>query len=288
MLKSWTVCGSVSLAMALPAPTDLAAQPDWQQGASATVVLRDGTRHQGHSPIYRLDRGQVIMRISAEEEPRVPAEQVAYIDFTGGQPKVQEQRGAPHLLVMRDGSAVPGRIVELGHGDPEDRTSPYLVIFETQQGEERRLNVNQVAQVYFGDPQQVVGTTAVEAPAAPGTFTVAANRQWTSTRLVVRQGETIRFDASGEIQLSQDEKDRAQPDGSFDQRRAPGAPLPNVLAGALIGRIGTGQPFAIGGQDAVQMPGSGELFLGINDDHVADNQGQFTVRVEREASQRRR
>jgi hypothetical protein len=36
------------------------------------------------------------------------------------------------------------------------------------------------------------------------------------------------------------------------------------------------------------MPGSGELFLGINDDHVADNQGQFTVRVEREASQRRR
>jgi hypothetical protein len=287
MLKSWTVCGIVALALAVGAPAELAAQADWQQGAQATIVLRDGTRHEGRSPVYRLDRGDVVMRISAQEEPRVPAERVAYIDFTGQQPKVDQQRGAPHLLVMRDGSAVAGRLIELGHEQPEDRTSTYLVIFETQQGEERRLNVNQVARVYFGDPQ-AVGTTAVDTPGAPGTVTVPANRQWTPTGITVRRGETVRFEASGQVQLSDDAQDLAQPAGSLKQRTAARAPLPQALAGALIGRIGTGQPFAIGDQTSVQMPDSGQLFLGINDDVLTDNQGQFTVRIDRQAQQRRR
>jgi hypothetical protein len=57
---------------------------------------------------------------------------------------------------------------------------------------------------------------------------------------------------------------------------SPGAPIPGALAGALIGRVGNGQPFAIGDQTiALPMPAAGQLFLGINDDHCADNRGQF-------------
>jgi hypothetical protein len=70
--------------------------------------------------------------------------------------------------------------------------------------------------------------------------------------------------------------------GSKSGRKATSAPLPNVLAGALIGRIGTsGQPFAIGSGVSVPMPAAGQLFLGINDDGFADNQGELRVDITR-------
>jgi hypothetical protein len=67
----------------------------------------------------------------------------------------------------------------------------------------------------------------------------------------------------------------------MSQRRAAGSPLPNQFAGALIGRIGNGQPFAIGDQASLQMPASGPLYLGVNDDVMNDNQGQFNVVIGR-------
>jgi hypothetical protein len=58
-----------------------------------------------------------------------------------------------------------------------------------------------------------------------------------------------------------------------------GAPLPRQFAGALIGRIDNGQPFGIGNQASLRMPASGILYLGVNDDIVSDNSGQFDVVV---------
>ena len=51
--------------------------------------------------------------------------------------------------------------------------------------------------------------------------------------------------------------------------------------GALIGRIDNGQPFFIGNQPAVRMPANGQLFLGINDDILNDNTGDFYVTISR-------
>jgi hypothetical protein len=55
--------------------------------------------------------------------------------------------------------------------------------------------------------------------------------------------------------------------------------MPNVLAGALIGRIDGGQPFGIGNLSSIAAPASGMLYLGINDDVVSDNTGQFSVTI---------
>jgi hypothetical protein len=63
--------------------------------------------------------------------------------------------------------------------------------------------------------------------------------------------------------------------------------MPRILAGALIGRIGNGRPFAIGDQTSIQAPESGQLFLGINDDTLNDNQGEFRVEVTRSGQIRR-
>jgi len=75
--------------------------------------------------------------------------------------------------------------------------------------------------------------------------------------------------------------DNASSAGSLAQKYVTGAPLPHALAGALIGRIDNGAPFGIGNQTSLTMPATGTLYLGVNDDTVSDNSGQFQVVISR-------
>ena len=107
-----------------------------------------------------------------------------------------------------------------------------------------------------------------------------ANQQWTPTGVHVNFGDKLQLQISGQISLRpNDPKDVAIPQGSLLQRYAPNAPMPKVLAGALIGRIDSGQPFGIGNLASILAPASGTLYLGINDDVVSDNSGQFSVTI---------
>jgi len=115
---------------------------------------------------------------------------------------------------------------------------------------------------------------------ASRTITVPANQLWTPTNIRVNQGDTLRIQATGQISLRpNDAKDVAIPPGSLLQRYAPNSPLPRALAGALIGRIDGGQPFGIGNLSSIVAPASGLLYLGVNDDVVSDNTGQFSVTI---------
>jgi hypothetical protein len=109
------------------------------------------------------------------------------------------------------------------------------------------------------------------------TIVVPATRMWTPTNIRVRQGDRIRIETTGEIRWTANAADRARSAGSLDLKKTPGAPMPNAFAGALIGRIDGGQPFGIGDQTSIAAPASGLLYLGINDDGVGDNSGQFQV-----------
>jgi len=109
-------------------------------------------------------------------------------------------------------------------------------------------------------------------------ITVPANQLWTPTTIRVTQGDRLTLSVTGQIQLrANDAKDVARAAGSLLQRFAANSPLPKAFAGALIGRIDGGQPFGIGDQPSIIIPASGLLYLGINDDSVADNTGQFQV-----------
>jgi hypothetical protein len=115
---------------------------------------------------------------------------------------------------------------------------------------------------------------------ASRTITVPANQQWTPTGIRVNQGDRLTINATGQISLRpNDPKDVAIPPGSLLHRTAPNSPIPNALAGALIGRIDSGQPFGIGDQKSIAAPASGLLYLGVNDDVLNDNSGQFTVTI---------
>ena len=112
---------------------------------------------------------------------------------------------------------------------------------------------------------------------ASRTIVVSATRQWTPTNISVHQGDRIRIQTTGEIRWTANAADRAISAGSLNFKKTPAAPMPNAFAGALIGRIDGGQPFGIGDQTTIVVPASGLLYLGINDDNVNDNSGQFQV-----------
>ncbi|MBI3050700.1 MAG: hypothetical protein HYY76_20610 [Acidobacteria bacterium] len=107
---------------------------------------------------------------------------------------------------------------------------------------------------------------------------VDARERWIDTGVTVERGDVIAFDVSGVVRLSGDANDIAGPAGAHSGRRAAQAPLPAQPAGALIGRIGETE-FAIGNQASINAPASGRLFVGVNDDHLADNEGHFEATV---------
>jgi hypothetical protein len=108
---------------------------------------------------------------------------------------------------------------------------------------------------------------------------VNGTERWTDTAIDVRAGDTLVFDAQGTVRLSDYVEDIAEAGGARSGRRAAEAPLVNQTAGALIGRIGNSDTFFVGNRRSVRAPASGRLFLGVNDDYLGDNSGDFQVNV---------
>jgi hypothetical protein len=131
-----------------------------------------------------------------------------------------------------------------------------------------------------GSPDDSSGGVSGTAPAAGDqNVRVSAQQRWTDTGITLRAGDVVTFNASGQIQMSADPGDTASPAGSRRGRRAPDAPVLDQLAGGLIARIGDYPPMFVGERTPVTAPVSGRLFLGVNDDHLADNRGEFMVMV---------
>jgi Ca2+-binding EF-hand superfamily protein len=109
---------------------------------------------------------------------------------------------------------------------------------------------------------------------------VQPKQAWTDTGLDVMAGDRITFDAEGTMELSEGGTDTATAAGARSGRRAPNAPLPQEVAGGVIARIGDSAPLFIGAQRTLQRaPVSGRLYLGVNDDHVLDNSGEYRVSI---------
>ena len=269
----WSSLSLAALALAFSA--NLA-----QAQVNATVVMKSGERFSGHNISYRIDRREVSFM--SNQAQRFGVDQVAYVEFGGGGGSAQVPAdGGQEAVVLRDGTVLKGQLIELNHGVAGDEASPYLVIFKTDGGEEKRLPPSQVARVYFSGGASR-GTTGNLTAATGDGVVVSGQQKWTPAGIVVRSGERVSFSTSGEIQLSTNGDDVAGSAGAKSRRMAPNSPLPNAYAGALIAKIGeTGKVFPIGDQASVTMPASGQLFLGINDDDTNDNSGEFRVKITR-------
>jgi len=124
------------------------------------------------------------------------------------------------------------------------------------------------------------------AGASGAEMNVDSTVRWTNTGVYVREGETVRVDSRGSVQLSGDPADRGGPAGVKSQRRAPSAPLPAHPAGALIARVDDSAPVFVGSARQFRAPATGQLYLGVNDDYLGDNTGEFRVRIDVERRNR--
>ena len=266
----------------------------WVTAVSAqspvTVQLRDGSKVEGRIEEMTPD-GTVFVRVSQHDQRRIPISSIALIDRVGGasglpETELREASGPAHLLLTSSGGSVKGQLVAIrgGQGSAQEGQMRTFV-FRGQDGREQEFAMGQVSRVYLGTYTIAAisgGTSAAgldPGVSAPGAIRVPANGGWVSTGMRVRRGETVTFNTSGEVQLSDNASDRARAAGT--PRTAAGAPLPTVYAGGLIGRIGNGQPFAIGDQASVPMPNDGMLYLAVNDDERSDNAGEFLVQLGR-------
>jgi hypothetical protein len=256
---------------------------------SATVVMRNGDRVQAEI----IDMGRNFSFMVNGAKRSVPIGDVVLLDFTGDgrnipMDELQKANAAGSYVVMRSGEQFNARL--------QDFTgNPLIAVF----GNGRKANLSDVSRIYVSSVANVAGFPSLTGPGSTGTsgqpqntdrpsqapgrarqVVVPGNVQWTNTGFTVSRGQVLRFEPSGEIRLSFNGDDVARPAGALSARQADKSPIPTVPAGALIGRIGNGQPFPIG--DTTQgfdMPDTGRLFLGVNDDHVADNSGNYVVRI---------
>jgi PA-IL-like protein len=249
---------------------------------NATLIMKSGERVSGH--LVDFGAGGFAMRVNGQDR-KIRTNEVAVLDFAGGDTSSidwSQVTGGKHVVWLRNGQTVTGQFYDVSGN------SPKRITVKTDAGD-REFTSNEISRIALAPmgsgTAATTGSTAGTAPEGQG-IAVPGNQQWTSTGLTVRQGEVLTFQTTGEVQFTPDPNDMAPAAGSKAQKKVGGAPLPDNFAGALIARIGNGQPFAIGNQTSVPMPEAGQLFLGINDDNVSDNKGGFRVNVQR--SNRRR
>ena len=127
-------------------------------------------------------------------------------------------------------------------------------------------------------------------------LTVSGKMSWTDTGIDVIEGQEIYFNANGTVFLQQGNLvAHCGPDGYNLKSRQ--QPLTNHNLGALIGKVAVlfsieinkdnGREFRyevvelfyIGSESEVIMPMNGRLYLGINEDLVGDNSGEYTVNL---------
>lgn len=255
---------------------------------SATLTLRSGEKLNGEL----MDMSGVGFTVKVNgTERHIPTNDVAVIDLGGSSMSDADWSkipGSRPAVILKSGEVVNGRLVDIGG------SSPLRMTVRGRSGD-RDLASNEISHIILARPSNAPASTSGDSstsnanlsPATGAGIVVSPRQAWTSTGIVVKKDQSISFNANGEIQLSGDANDVATPFGSKSGRKAASAPLPNVLAGALIGRVGaSGQPFAIGSGVTIKMPADGQLFLGVNDDGFDDNRGEFRVDIGRTNTRR--
>ena len=247
--------------------------------APATFLLRSGERVRGD--LIDTDAKGMLVTVNGRSQTW-NVNDVAVIDFTGDATNFPRREvdliGSGSLLVLTNGQTIQGRFKDVGGNRPK-------IIYFTTGGQDRNFLSSNISRLYLAvPPDSTIGGGGSFQPLPPGqvgtgTMQVQARDGWVSTGLQVRQGEVVTISSNGEVRLSSDPSDTATTAGSAKGRRAGNAPMPNELAGALIGRVGNGQPFGIGNQQTFPAPGTGMLYLAVNDDDRNDNAGAFGVTV---------
>jgi hypothetical protein len=139
-------------------------------------------------------------------------------------------------------------------------------------------------------PAPQMPSTVAAIPRGAISIQVPANVPWTDTGINLRQGDSVEVTATGRVAVETTGRIPPKAPGGFapDCRAAAAIyggrfgvfPAPQLPCWSLIGRIGAnGIIFEVGARGTFQARRDGRLFLGINDDTLANNAGFWTAAV---------
>ncbi|MEY4093978.1 MAG: hypothetical protein RLZZ53_1177 [Acidobacteriota bacterium] len=183
-------------------------------------------------------------------------------------------------LFLRDGSRVQGELIAIRNGQIE---------FEERRGfgggRTLRFDRDEVDRIEFENRRYGGGNSNNNSNNFGGRPSgmrerqtiVSADVAWNDSGVDVRAGQTVYFEAQGRVRWGRDRQDG--PAGERNSPSNPNRPMGNRNAAALIGRIGDDLFFIGDEAGPMRMRSSGRLFLGVNDDVLTDNSGNFRVVV---------
>jgi hypothetical protein len=140
------------------------------------------------------------------------------------------------------------------------------------------------------DLQTAYAAQTATAAAAQDGIPVAPTQAWTDAGTQIVEGQGYKITATGMLQFNVNASSQAPPSGltggpQVDAQCAPGVNhngflVPELPCLSLVGKIGSGGvPFEIGASTSFVAPASGELFLGVNDNNLADNSGGWVASI---------
>ncbi len=182
--------------------------------------------------------------------------------------------GSADTLVLMNGRRVQGELLGVFGREIE---------FEERTGNGRqimRVPRNEILRIEFGDEQygnqQQPPQPLIPPRLRERNVRVIPTEPWTDTGIDVRAGQEIYFQTSGQVTWSPNK--RVDANGTRNSGSNGARPLPTRNGGALLGRVGERDIFLIGlDVGPFRIRQGGRLYLGVNDDNLADNTGSYYV-----------
>lgn len=180
-------------------------------------------------------------------------------------------------LILRDGSRVQGELIAVRNGtiEFEERRG-----YGSGSGRTLRFDRDEVVRIEFENNRNT-GNQSNSFGRPSGMrekqVIVSADVDWNDAGIDVRAGQTVYFESTGQVRWGKDRRDG--PAGERNSPPNPNRPMGNRNAAALIGKIGNDLFFIGDDTDAIRVRNSGRLYLGVNDDVLTDNSGNFRVVV---------
>lgn len=122
-------------------------------------------------------------------------------------------------------------------------------------------------------------------PLSQGTrvVTVSAQSPWQPTGIHARKGQVVSIHYMegtwGVLGGARGAEKQTDAKGFEGEYRSVGLPVTSAPVGALVGRIGNGEPFLVGDEIRFRTGDSGALRLTINDQSLEDNFGALRVEI---------
>jgi hypothetical protein len=234
-----------------------------------TIKLKDGSIYKGKVVSYNQRKFTIIIYVgSSSSQHVIPVEEIESVEFDAA------DIGAPSTL-STPGSAETGLArsekprVEPPVSQPRASEPPP----SAEPKDTPPANTSPAVSGNTLNPE--TGDAAVTL--AERSVSIAAAADWTSTEVRVQRGQRVMINASGEVDLGNNQ--RSSPNGIAlnDSRKL----MLNRPTGGLIAVIGDDNDdfVFIGANSEFTANHSGVLFLSVNEGNLKDNNGSYIAKI---------